>query len=130
MSGRVCSVDGCDRRHYGRGLCSLHYQRHRRAGTMPDERKPDTVSRFWRKVDTRPDGCWWWTGTVLSSGYGQFRVGLGHARAHRFAYELLVGPIPDDLTIDHLCRNRACVNPDHLEPVTIGENIRRAVPFR
>lgn len=81
-------------------------------------------------MDKQADGCWLWTGTVLGSGYGQFRVGMGHVRAHRFAYELLVGPIPEALTLDHLCRVTSCVNPLHLEPVTASENIKRAVPFR
>lgn len=130
MAHRTCSVEGCEKPHYGRGLCSPHYQRHRRAGTMPDTRKPDAVARFWSKVDKRPGGCWLWTGTMLRSGYGQFRLGLGHVRAHRFAYELLVGPIPEGLTLDHLCRVTACVNPLHLEPVTLSENVKRAVPFR
>jgi hypothetical protein len=126
-----CSVPDCERSHYGRGLCSPHYQWHRRRGTIPATRKPDTETRFWSKVERRADDqCWPWQGTVLASGYGQFRVGLGHARAHRYAYELLVGPIPDGLTIDHLCRNRACVNPAHMEPVTASENVKRAVPFR
>lgn len=68
-----------------------------------------------------------------SDGYGRFTIAFGRGRrakkrtyqAHRMAYELLVGPIPEGLVIDHLCRNRACVNPSHMEPVTRGENVRR-----
>lgn len=69
------------------------------------------------------DGCWEWTGTRNDSGYGVVRK----QRAHRAVYELMVGPIPDRLTLDHLCRNRACVRPDHLEPVTREENVRRGI---
>jgi hypothetical protein len=87
--------------------------------------------RFWLKVDRQDQGeCWRWTGAV-AGGYGRFWIGPGRARgrpvqAHRFAYELLVGPIPDGLTIDHLCLNKLCVNPAHMEPVTGAENSRRA----
>lgn len=68
--------------------------------------------------------CWMWEGT-LTKGYGAIRVGRKMKYAHRVVYELLVGPILEGLTIDHLCRVPACINPDHLEPVTIGENTRR-----
>jgi hypothetical protein len=86
--------------------------------------------RFWAKVDKDgPGGCWEWTGT-RTKGYGKFQAESRRTvSAHRFAYELLVGVIPDGLTLDHLCRNRSCVNPEHLEPVTIGENVRRGYGF-
>lgn len=82
--------------------------------------------RFWKKVDkSDPQGCWLWT-AGKQGGYGLFGV-RGRARlAHRVAYESLVGPIPDKLTLDHLCRVRNCVNPAHLEPCTIAENSRRS----
>jgi hypothetical protein len=82
-----------------------------------------TAQRFWEKVDVS-GVCWEWTG-ARTNGYGYFkRVGTTR-RAHRIAYEHLVGPVPDGLVLDHLCRNRGCVNPDHLEPVTSRENLRR-----
>ncbi|MDE1854663.1 MAG: HNH endonuclease, partial [Thaumarchaeota archaeon] len=69
--------------------------------------------RFWAKVEKTPT-CWNWKGGKLY-GYGYFNLDKArHQRAHRYAYESLVGPIPKDLALDHLCRNRACVNPDHL----------------
>lgn len=82
--------------------------------------------RFWAKVDKNgPGGCWPWLGAVRT-GYGRFAVQQKRlVQAHRFAYELLVGPIPDGLELDHLCRNRACVNPDHMEPVTSRVNTLR-----
>lgn len=71
--------------------------------------------------------CWTWTGAVQSRGYGSIANGRGGTtQAHRRAYMELVGPIPAGLTIDHLCMNKLCVNPEHLEPVTGAENTRRA----
>jgi len=82
--------------------------------------------RFRAKYEVRANGCWEWIGALQTNGYGSFGVGAGKSMlAHRWSYEHHVGPIPDGLTIDHLCRNRRCVNPKHIEPVTIAENTRR-----
>ena len=95
------------------------------ATTSPRFGDPRVPERFWQKIRVTEDGCWTWTGTVSGGGYGRF-VRSGRARAvHREFYELLVGPIPEGLVIDHLCRNRLCQNPEHLEPVTNVENIMR-----
>lgn len=81
-------------------------------------------SRFFSKV--RESGeCWIWTASRNSYGYGKFFDGSRLVGAHRWVYEFLRAPIPDGLDIDHLCRNKACVNPWHLEPVTRGVNTRR-----
>lgn len=85
-----------------------------RAKTVPDE-------------DT---GCWLWTGHVKKNGYGSMAIkdrGAWKTKvAHRLWFEVAVGPIPAGLDLDHLCRNRRCVNPDHLEPVTRSENLKRS----
>lgn len=70
--------------------------------------------------------CWEWFGTVSPGGYGTLQVNGRRKQAHRFMYEREIGPIPDGLHLDHLCRNTLCVNPAHLEPVTPQENTRRS----
>jgi len=81
--------------------------------------------RFWAKVDKSGE-CWEWTAS-LSRGYGKFYLRGKYANAHRVSYEWLVGPVPDGLVLDHLCRNQACVRPEHLEPVTHMENCQRGL---
>jgi hypothetical protein len=84
--------------------------------------------RFDAKVVVQSNGCCLWTGATQTQGYGSFGAGGPRSMlAHRFAYERHVGPVPEGLSLDHLCRNRLCVNPSHLEPVTIGENNRRGL---
>ena len=80
--------------------------------------------RFWSKVDFG-EGCWLWTAGKDAYGYGAFRLQGRTVKAHRIAYELLLGEMPDGTELDHLCRVHACVRPDHLEPVTHSENWRR-----
>jgi hypothetical protein len=91
------------------------------------------TDRLVRFIDKRADGCWQWTGSLHPNGYGNIGVQFGAGRAnrrqllaHRVSYEIHLGPIPAGLTLDHLCRNRACVNPAHLDPVSERENILRS----
>lgn len=96
------------------------------ARAAEDARWQKLQDRFWTKVDiVRNDECWNWTATLTGNGYGQFNVEGRPFKSHRVAYELSVGSIPEGKVLDHLCRNRACVNPAHLEPVTQRQNILR-----
>lgn len=122
MTGDPCTVDGCDRPIRARDRCTLHYRHWQQANLH--ERVP-ALDRFWLAANPVEEGCWVWSGWFDAYGYGGLAVFGRSTKAHRFAYELLVGPIPDGLSLDHLCRNRGCVNPAHLEPVTRGENVRR-----
>lgn len=90
-----------------------------------------TLESFMERVALVESGCWEWQRYRDPRGYAKVSVGGGRKElAHRVSYELHIGPIPAGLTIDHLCRNTSCVRPDHLEPVTLRENIRRANPER
>ena len=82
--------------------------------------------RFWSKVDRQPVGCWTWRSMVRGQRYGRFHVAGRKVLAHRLAYELLIGPIPDGLDLCHTCDNDACVRPDHLFPATHEVNMRDA----
>jgi hypothetical protein len=92
--------------------------------------------RFWSKVRRTKGGCWLWLASTDQGGYGKVKVGRdaeGHqiyVGAHRAAYELTLGPIPRRRVLDHLCRRRRCVNPDHLEPVTVRTNTIRGFKAR
>ena len=92
---------------------------------MPRGRECQPVEpRLWSKVD-KTATCWVWRGLLDTSGYGQIKVNGKFKQVHRVVFELLVGPVPLNLELDHLCRNKACVNPDHLESVTHQVNVLR-----
>lgn len=89
----------------------------------------DPIKAFEARVERVPfSGCWLWTGALNKDGYAHLCVKRNSTRvlAHRFSFQKFVGPIPEELEIDHLCRNRCCVNPHHLEAVSHKENVRRA----
>lgn len=92
--------------------------------------KRDIAERLWARVQKADEpGCWLWLGAVNENGYGRMGAGGrsdGTPYVHRVSWELERGPIPEGMTIDHLCLVKTCVNPAHLELVTLAENIRRA----
>ena len=91
-------------------------------------KKMSIEGRVWQKIDkNNPNGCWVWTGAKARGGYGHINIGGKFPSAHRVVYEMIKGEIPEGLLLDHLCRNPSCVNPDHLEPVTHKENLKRGI---
>lgn len=88
------------------------------------QKYPPARERFEARIDRSGD-CWLWTGHTRPNGYGCFRVGRKQTSVHRFAYEEFVGPIPEGMHVDHLCRVRSCANPLHLELVSPRENVLR-----
>lgn len=122
---RVCAVAGCGQPS-ARPLCETHRSRKRIHGDVraeiPVDRALPRRERFWTRVDKSGE-CWLWVGSLDQDGYGKY--GRPTMRAHIFAYTTEVGPVPDGLELDHLCRNRRCVRPLHLEPVTNAVNVLR-----
>ncbi len=92
--------------------------------------KVTAIEYFWKRAVTSPD-CWQWAGTISDKGYGILSLASElhprRCRAARFAYSYFIGPIPEGMVIDHLCRNRGCVNPFHLEAISNKENIMRGI---
>lgn len=130
---KLCNIEDCSRPVRGKGYCNMHYKRWLRNGDAllnqhlyslgtPEE-------RYWKFIDKGDNdfSCWIWTGGVAGGGYGRFWVGDHYVQAHRYSYESIRGVIPTGLQLDHLCRNRRCVNPNHLEAVTAKVNLLRGI---
>jgi len=126
MSNDTRTCLDCERTDlHGFWCCQPHYRKRLALGTLPP--RPTEQERFESHFERTAD-CWGWQSTTRK-GYGRFMSAAGvWFTAHRFAYELAVAPIAPGMTIDHLCRNTLCVNPAHLEQVTLLENIRRRPP--
>lgn len=126
---RLCTAPGCQKPAYAESrYCCMHRGRLAVHGSLDLPARPTDEERFWSKVD-KTGPCWLWLAGKDRSGYGAFRYQGRQIGAHRFAYERLVGPIPEGTELDHVkargCTNRHCVNPDHLEPVTSRVNTLR-----
>lgn len=126
MTKRTCSIESCEDKHVARGYCEKHYRAAKHRGEFQVTQWASDADRFWSKVN-KGEGCWDWGGARRGPGYGAFRIG-GRLDgkiipAHRFSYELVNGPIPDGLVIDHICRNPSCVRPDHLRACTQQHNV-------
>jgi hypothetical protein len=131
----VCVVDGCEKEAHNGKACGMHASRMQRTGSYEKFRRNTTDQQYRERFTMRVSSgfeneCWPWQGTVLANGYGQFYFAGKRFLAHRVAYELWVGPIPDGFELDHVrawgCVRTDCVNPSHLEPVTPAENLRRS----
>lgn len=125
---RTCSVPGCTKPHRAHGLCVNHYMREWFKAHPRNRRHRPLLTaqqRFWSKVHPDRFGCLVWQSTKSIDGYGRFRLDGVYMMAHRIAWQWKYGFIPQGLTVDHLCRNRACVKVKHLELVTNRENVLR-----
>lgn len=127
MAKSTCSIQGCEKKAKRKGWCSMHYSRWLNHGsTEPNFRSLSLapVERFLLRIEIDSAGCWIWQGALDDSGYAVFKHD-DQKRGHRWSYEHFKGPIPAGLQLDHLCRVRRCVCPDHLEAVDVRTNVRR-----
>lgn len=124
---KICSYPECERPAKAKGYCNGHYQRIRAGRPLqPLQQHLDaskvSISEAFAMFAKQRGGCWGWTAGISSEGYARFHLGGVNHYGHRVSYELHFGPIPEGLFIDHMCHNRACVNPAHLQVATNKQN--------
>jgi hypothetical protein len=134
---KTCSFEGCNRKHCAKGLCNSHWAQQNRHGILNSIKVDETPERRFERNIKKDEmtGCWNWYGAGSgktydknsgSGGYGMLRIQGKSWMAHRWAYEQKYKlKLTSEDTLDHLCRNTRCVNPDHLEKVTLTENVKR-----
>ena len=126
---RKCEVPDCENKHLAKGFCRAHYLRMYKNGHL-NLRVFHGTSAYDRVIKNSKlddNDCLNFQGTILYHGYGQIRDGEKMKMAHRVVFEHHYGPVPEGMELDHLCRNRACVNHEHLEIVTHKENVQRGI---
>lgn len=129
---RACEWGECREKVTARDLCRRHYYRARNGSDMdaPSHLGRSVYERFFEKVEDSEGGCWMWTGSRVASGYGRFGYNGATRFAYAAAYDMFVGPVPSGRVLDHVCRNKPCVNPEHLRVVTVKENAENMHPVR
>ena len=120
----TCTIGDCEKEHFARGWCSMHYFRwHRHGDPLATLTYANPEEAFLARTEPLVwSGCIVWTGALGRGGYGMLHVNGRRVLAHRYAYEREHGPIPDGMFIDHMCFERACVNPEHLRLATRSQN--------
>jgi hypothetical protein len=122
---KVCKIDGCENKHQAKGLCDKHYRRLLVNGSphvVQQLRGISAMERFVAYVQ-KTSGCWLWTASLTSTGYGQMMVHGKKQKAHRVSWEIHHGPIPDGMCVCHACHNPRCVKPEHLYLGTQSDNV-------
>lgn len=123
---KLCSYTGCSRPHRARSYCNGHLQMLKRGQPLVPimERVPSDLgpAQIIDRYAVKKDGCWGWARNLSSEGYAIYSIKREQHYAHRVSYEAHNGPIPDGLFVDHMCHNRSCTNPAHLQLVTNKEN--------
>jgi len=129
-----CMFDGCVNNQQAKGLCGAHWRQQNKGQNLETLRNQvSVIDRVMKNVNIDTESkCWNWTGRISGRkhGYPQISVGGKQTMVHRITYEELVRPLVPGETIDHLCRNPHCINPEHLEPISLRENVKRMHSYR